>query len=164
MTIYFSFKWPSHLSAILYQTHSRIKEERVSFDGERVGPIPCRQRLADVPNMYWPPSRAIVALTGWFSKPRLIGSLKYFLHRHLGSTLSGPAQRYSPAGSPHLGRAHVLARCSRTARSAPEHGLERRIAARARTGFAPQDGAREEPPGMERVERPGKGGWKKLRD
>ena len=42
--------------------------------------------------------------------------------------------------------------------------LERRIAARARTGFAPQDGAREEPPGMERVERPGKGGWKKLRD
>ena len=85
--------------------------------------------------------------------------LKYFLHRHLGSALSGPAQCCPPAGSPHLGWTRVLARCSRTARSAPEHG-----AARARTRLAPQDGGREEPPGMEQVERPGKGVWKKLGD
>ena len=42
--------------------------------------------------------------------------------------------------------------------------LVHRIAARARTGLALQDGDREEPPGRERVERPGKGGLKKLGD
>jgi len=35
--------------------------------------------------------------------------LKHFLHRHLGSTLFGPAQCCPPAGSPHLGLARVLA-------------------------------------------------------